>query len=74
MNEAQKQRMQMFKMQEMVKNQCTDMHKAVQDLVDWSATANEKEKQGQNKKAPISTKQLPPIRNKIDIQQSIMAA
>ena len=61
-------------MQEMVKNQCTDMHKAVQDLVDWSATTNDREKKGQNKDVPQSSKQLPPIRNKIDIQQSIKAA
>lgn len=41
--------MDMFKMQEMVKNNANDMHKAIADLVDWSSSANDKEKKGTTK-------------------------
>jgi len=60
--------MDMYKIQDLVRNNTTDMHKAVNDLTSWTTDVTVKEKKGVNKtQAPQSTKQLPPIRNKIDI-------
>ena len=69
--------MQMFKLQSQIKNNNNDLQAAVSDLLDWSTQANTLEKQGQHKtadKASATQKKLPPIRNKIDIGESILKA
>ena len=71
-----KANMEMFKLQEQIKNNNADIQSAVSDLLDWSSTLNAQEKQGTNKPAQdkATQKKLPPIRNKIDIGESILAA
>ena len=71
-----KANMEMFKLQEQIKNNNADIQSAVSDLLDWSSNLNTQEKQGTNKPAQdkATQKKLPPIRNKIDIGESILAA
>lgn len=66
--------MAMYKLQEQIKHNSDDMHNAVHDLYKWAENTTQKEKTGSNKAAPVSKAKLPPVRNKIDIDQSIIRA
>ena len=62
----------MYKIQEQIKNNNVDINNYLQELNDWSTDQVKKDR-----KAPAPTpksNQLPPIRNKIDISQSIKTA
>lgn len=64
----------MYRMQEIIRNNSNDINSAVHDLASWTAEMTLKEKAGQHKNAVTKQGQLPPIRNKIDISQSIKTA
>ncbi len=66
--------MQMYKLQENIRNNTNDVNQAVHDLINWSAKVNTEEKKIVGKTAATKPQQLPPIRNKIDIQESIKQA
>lgn len=71
-----KEGMNMYKLQEQIRNNTNDISGNVNDLMNWSKIQNEAEKKG-TKKAPAQpTKavKMPPIRNKIDITNSIKLA
>lgn len=50
------------------------MSSYLNELVDWSAGMNQTEKTGGHRSVKQSSAKLPPIRNKIDIEQSIRAS
>jgi hypothetical protein len=60
-----KQGADMYRMQEIIRNNSNDINSAVNDLINWSAEVTSKEKTLKN--AVTKQGQLPPIRNKIDI-------
>ena len=63
----------MYKIQEQIKNNNNDIQSYLKDVIDWSSTKNTQEKKGVPA-ATTKSNQLPPIRNKIDISQSIKTA
>jgi hypothetical protein len=68
MNLKSKEAVNMYKLQETIRNNTTDIHSTVGDLINWSSEQNAKEKKGKPT-TTTATKAvpLPPIRNKIDI-------
>lgn len=60
----------MYKLQEQIRNNTNDINSTVSDLVNWTNEITTKEKKGVHKQSATNQK-LPPIRNKIDITQSI---
>ena len=68
MNLKSKEAVNMYKLQETIRNNTTDIHSTVGDLINWSSEINAKEKKGKPTTAPATkTVPLPPIRNKIDL-------
>ena len=68
----------MYKLQEQIKNNNIDVHSYVSELSEWTNEMNQKDKKipAANKQTQPTTKQsqLPPIRNRIDISESIKQA
>jgi hypothetical protein len=61
----------MMKLQEQIKNNHSDVSTYLNDLVDWSGNMNKKEDARVAAAPKPSNAKLPPIRNKIDIDESI---
>ena len=64
----------MYKLQEQIKNNTVDIQSYVSDLSDWASSMNTKDKTFSTAKPTTNQSQLPPIRNKIDITESIKQA
>ena len=66
----------MIGLQQQIKNNAEDLHSMVDDLADWSEeiTAKEKTRSKQTGQAKAASKPLPPIRNRIDIRNSLAAS
>ena len=60
----------MVALQAQIKNNHSDITNYLEDLVSWSEDATSKEK-NLKKTQTTKTAQVPPIRNKIDIEQSL---
>ena len=56
-------------MQQQIRNNTTDVQSMVEDLKQWSGTMHSKEKV--KVKPEVKNANLPPIRNKIDIKESL---
>ena len=59
----------MISLQAQIKHNYVDMNNYLDDLVSWSNETTKKEKN--IKSTTNSTKNLPPVRNKIDIEQEL---
>ena len=57
-------------MQQQIRNNTTDVQSMVEDLKQWSGTMHSKEKV--KVKPEVKNANLPPIRNKIDIKESLV--
>jgi hypothetical protein len=67
----------MFKMQKQMRENSIDLTDYIKDLNQFVDKTHTKEKAGVHKKTPAArpkTKAMPGIRNKIDIQQSLINA
>ena len=67
----------MFNLQRNIKRNNDDLHGFVDDINNWQKEMNQREKDIKAKKTgqkPAAATNLPPIRNKIDIQNSIEEA
>ena len=64
----------MYKIQEQIKNNNVDINNYLTDLNEWSESQNKKDKKAPTNAPTAKPSQLPPIRNKIDISQSIKTA